>query len=249
MLCGTQAAAEVEAQVRERGFTRGKHLHEAGREASPMAQLTAVRLADSSAGQHALGALAAAAERTDGPTLSSYAACTAARRARASRRGRRLFFASAKGHLKSLVEQKGALSTLERWSLRTGASHNAFAHCLRLPRARQGPLPSAPTVPPPLPTFAFFLRRHHCDLRPSNSAIECRLYDRCCLRARRLLRRPPAAIAAHATAATRRRCRRRRLRHCRHHPPPPVGLCWRRRPDHALLSPRGERWARRAPQR
>ena len=63
-------------------------------------------------------------------------------------------FASAKSHLKSLVEQKGALSTLKRC---TGASHNACAHCLRLPRACQGPQPSAPTVLPSLRTFALFV--------------------------------------------------------------------------------------------
>ena len=70
-LCGTQATAEVEAQVRERGVTRGEQVHEADMEASPIAQLTSVRLADSSAGQYALGALAAAAEHTDRPTMTS----------------------------------------------------------------------------------------------------------------------------------------------------------------------------------
>ena len=202
-----------------------------------MAQLTAVRLADSSAGQHALGALAAAAERTDGPTLSSYAACTAARRARASRRGRRLFFASAKGHLKSLVEQKGALSTLERWSLRTGASHNAFAHCLRLPRARQGPLPSAPTVPPPLSTTALSSPAQ-VPSPASNSPLELRLYDCCCSRARRLFdrshRRHCGAHHRCDALDARYRCPLRRPRRCRHRPSPPSVLP---APSPALLLP------------
>ena len=44
-------------------------------------------------------------------------------------------FASVNILLKSLVEQKGALSTLKRC---TGAAHNACAHCLRVPRACQG---------------------------------------------------------------------------------------------------------------
>ena len=81
MLCEPQPAAEREPQVREIGVARGKHLHQADMEASPIAQLTDRRHADSSAGQRALGALAAAAEHTDGPTMTSYDACTAAGRA------------------------------------------------------------------------------------------------------------------------------------------------------------------------
>ena len=46
----TRAAAKVEAQVGKPGAARGDQLHEAGMEASPTAQFTGVRLADSSAG-------------------------------------------------------------------------------------------------------------------------------------------------------------------------------------------------------
>ena len=48
---GMQPAADFEPQVGKSGVTRGEHLYEADIEASPIAQLTAVRLADSSAGQ------------------------------------------------------------------------------------------------------------------------------------------------------------------------------------------------------
>ena len=41
------AAADVEPQVRKSGVARGKHLRDADMEASPTAQFTAVRLADS----------------------------------------------------------------------------------------------------------------------------------------------------------------------------------------------------------
>ena len=85
-----------------------------------------------------------------GPTMTSCDACTAAGRALVPRGMAGGCFASAKSHLKSFVEHKGALSTLERC---TGASHNAFAHCLRLLRACQGPLPSALKLPTLLLTF------------------------------------------------------------------------------------------------
>ena len=62
---GMQPAADFEPQVGKSGVARGKHLYEADMEASPIAKVTAVRLADSSAGQHALGAWAAAAVHTD----------------------------------------------------------------------------------------------------------------------------------------------------------------------------------------
>ena len=88
-----------------------------------------------------------------GPTLSSYAACTAARRVPCLEAWPAAVFALANILLKSFVEQKGALSTIKRC---TGASHFACAHCLRLPRACQGPLPSAQTRSPSLLTVGLF---------------------------------------------------------------------------------------------
>ena len=103
-------------------------------EASPIAQLTDRRHADNSAGQRALGALAAAAEHTDGPTMTSCDACTAAGRVPCLEAWPAAVFASAKNHLKSFVEHKGALSTLKRC---TGAAHNAWlTACVCYARAR-----------------------------------------------------------------------------------------------------------------
>ena len=85
------------------------------------------------------------------PTMSSYDVCRAAGRALVPRGVAGSCFALAKSHLKSFVEHKGVLSTLERC---TGASHRACAHCLRLPRACQGQTPSVPKLPTLLLTFA-----------------------------------------------------------------------------------------------
>ena len=77
----TRAAADVEAQVGKSGAARGDQLHEADMEASPIAQLTAVRLADSSAGQRALDGWPQQQSTQVGPTMTSYDGCTAAGRA------------------------------------------------------------------------------------------------------------------------------------------------------------------------
>ena len=68
-----------------------------------------------------------------GPTMTSYDACAAAGRALCLMAWPAAVFASAKSHLKSFVEQKGALPTLKH---STRASHRACAHCLRLMRAK-----------------------------------------------------------------------------------------------------------------
>ena len=85
-----------------------------------------------------------------GPTMTSCDVCRAAGWALVPRGVASGCFASANIFLKSFVEQKGALSTIERC---TGASHFACAHCLHLPHACQGLLPSAPTRPQMLLTF------------------------------------------------------------------------------------------------
>ena len=110
-----------------------------------------------------------------GPTMTSCDACTAAGRALVPRGMAGGCFASAKSHLKSFVEHKGALSTLERC---TGASHNAFAHCLRLLRACQGPLPSALKLPTLLLTFALSFMGSSSEVRQHRRASNRRLLMR-----------------------------------------------------------------------
>ena len=109
-----------------------------------------------------------------GPTMTSCDACTAAGRALVPRGMAGGCFASAKSHLKSFVEHKGALSTLERC---TGASHNAFAHCLRLLRACQGPLPSALKLPTLLLTFALSFMGSSSEVRQHRRASNRRLLN------------------------------------------------------------------------
>ena len=111
-----------------------------------------------------------------GPTMTSCDACTAAGRALVPRGMAGGCFASAKSHLKSFVEHKGALSTLERC---TGASHNAFAHCLRLLRACQGPLPSALKLPTLLLTFALSFMGSSSEVRQHRRASNRRLACGC----------------------------------------------------------------------
>ena len=84
-------------------------------EASPIAQLTAVRLADNSAGQCALGARHWPQQQSTqmGPSVC-YDMCSLAGWGLVPRDVAGGCFASAKSHLKSFVEQNGALSTLKR---------------------------------------------------------------------------------------------------------------------------------------
>ena len=122
-----------------------------------------------------------------GPTMTSCDVCRAAGWALGPRGVASGSFASANILLKSFVEQKGALSTIERC---TGASRNACAHCLRLTRACQGPLPSALIVPPALSTTAL-ASPAQVPSPASNSRLELRLYECCCSRAR-----SPSTLAA-----------------------------------------------------
>ena len=109
-----------------------------------------------------------------GPTMTSCDACTAAGRALVPRGMAGGCFASVNILLKFLVEHK-ALSTIERC---TGASHNAFAHCLRLLRACQGPLPSALKLPTLLLTFALSFMGSSSEVRQHRRASNRRLLMR-----------------------------------------------------------------------
>lgn len=160
-----------------------------------------------------------------GSTMTSYDVCRAAGWALMPRGVASGSFASANILLKSFVEHKGALSTLKRC---TGASRNACAHCLRLTRACQGPLPSAPKVPPLLLTFAFFCAR-------AGAVAGLELADR----------DPPVTAAAGVLAP--RRLLRRRGPPLRRTPPPRRGAVARAVARATTATVRHHRSARPAP--
>lgn len=182
-----------------------------------------------------------------GPTMTSYDACTAARRVPCLEAWPAAVFASANILLKSF----SALSTLKRC---TRASHYLAQRLCSLPAfATRTPGSAAEHADEAAIAADLWplLRRRRCRLRPRTR----RLRSACMTAAAACSQAPSTATGRHCGARHRRDAAPLPTPSPAPLPPPSATtdwLCWRRRPsrccvDYALLRPEA-RWVRRAPQ-
>ena len=198
------ATADSAARVRdvegEHRLRRDNFQNQSEQKSSPTASAADGWQADSSAGQPVSVEQPAAAEHTDGPKYDQLRRVHSSRPgSRAARRGRQLLCV---GQKPPQVLRRAEWCALDAQTLHLSLSPCLCSLCLRLPRlpgsgveradgaaGAVGHRPSFTGAGVPSPA--------------SNSPLELRLYDCCCLRARRLLRpKPPPLTAAPTTAAT-----------------------------------------------